>query len=114
MVSSDLTNSYAWDTTIVYIQNFSRDTDYSMQTTLNTKLANTGVNNDEECKINDMASNTREWTTEYATYIRENDAWPVTDRGGEYSIEGYTVSHRGANHTENKNNGISFRTILYM
>ena len=30
-VTSDLINSYAWDTAIVYIQNFSGDTDYSRQ-----------------------------------------------------------------------------------
>ena len=30
-VTTDLINSYAWDTAIVYIQNFSGDTDYSRQ-----------------------------------------------------------------------------------
>jgi len=81
-VKSDLINSYAWDTAIVYIQNFSGDTDYSKQNSLNNSLGNTGTNRDEKCKINDMASNTWEWTTEYCT--RENGGYanPCRYRGG--------------------------------
>ena len=81
-VNSDLINSYAWDTAIVYIQNFSGDTDYSRQTSLNKSLANTGVNNDEKCKINDMSSNIREWTTEYCTNVPSSNPTPCTSRGG--------------------------------
>ena len=81
-VNSDLINSYAWDTAIVYIQNFSGDTDYSRQTSLNKSLANTGVNNDEKCKINDMSSNIREWTTEYCTDVPSSNPTPCTSRGG--------------------------------
>ena len=84
-VNSDLINSYAWDTAIVYIQNFSGDTDYSRQTSLNTSLANTGENNDEKCKINDMSSNIREWTTEYCTNVPNSNPTPCTSRGGDYS-----------------------------
>ena len=79
-VNSDLINSYAWDTAIVYIQNFSGDTDYSRQNSLNTSLANTGVNSDEKCKINDMASNAYEWTTEYCTHASSSNAGPCTYR----------------------------------
>ena len=73
-INSDLMNSYAWDTAIVYIQTFSGDTDYSYQTSKNTSSSgpkNTGnlvTTNDEVCKINDMASNCCEYTTEYSTY----------------------------------------------
>ena len=94
-VTTDLINSYAWDTAIVYIQNFSGDTDYSYQTSKNTSLSNTGVNGDEVCKINDMASNTYEWTTEYSTYTSSSNAAPCTFRG-----EGCDVSN---NYTSSRN-----------
>lgn len=82
--TTDLINSYAWDTAIVYIQNFSEDTDYSWQNgkSINSSLTNTGVNGDEVCKINDMASNILELTTEYSTYTDSFDAYLCTDRGG--------------------------------
>ena len=113
-VNSDLINSYAWDTAIVYIQNFSGYTDYSKQTSLNKVLANTGVNNDEKCKINDMASNTREWTTEYCTSTDSSYAYVYTYRGGTYySNSNYTDSRYGS-HAESAHSTISFRCALYM
>ena len=83
-VNSDLINSYAWDTAIVYIQNFSGDTDYSQQDgkSINSSRTNTGANNDEKCKINDMASNILEWTTEYCSYSRSIAVCTCTYRGG--------------------------------
>ena len=36
--TSDLINSYAWDTALVFIQEFSVDKDYSRQTSLNDEL----------------------------------------------------------------------------
>ena len=80
-VTSDLINSYAWDTAIVYIQEFSGDTDYSHQNSKNTSLSNTGTNGDEVCKINDMSSNTLECTTEYSIYISGSNAVPCINRG---------------------------------
>ncbi len=113
-VNSDLINSYAWDTAIVYIQNFSGDTDYSKQNSLNGVLANTGVNNDEKCKINDMASNTWEWTTEYCTYAISSTAYPCTSRGGNYFFSSdYTDRRRSGNATHSSDD-ISFRCALYM
>ena len=51
-VNSDLINSYAYDTAIIYIQEFSGDTDYSYQNSKNTgsNPANTGINEDEKEK----------------------------------------------------------------
>ena len=115
-VNSDLINSYAWDTAIVYIQNFSGDTDYSKQdgNSINSSLTNTGVNSDEKCKINDMASNTKEWTTEYCTYTGSNEAGHCTYRGGNYSnSSSYTDSRNNYNATNNGYN-LSFRCALYM
>ena len=113
-VNSDLINSYAWDTAIVYIQNFSGDTDYSKQNSSNTSLENTGVNSDEKCKINDMASNAFEWTTEYCTNTRSSSACPCTSRGGSYDFSSYYTVVRNNFNATNSYGNISFRSALYM
>ena len=115
-VTSDLINSYAWDTAIVYIQNFSGDTDYSMQIggNINSSLTNTGANGDEVCKINDMASNTREWTTEYSTYADSSNAYPCTGRGGSYNNSGVYTSFRYNGFATRSIKLNTFRPTLYM
>ena len=113
-VNSDLINSYAWDTAIVYIQNFSGDTDYSKQNSLNTRLANTGANSDEKCKINDMASNTREWTTEYCTGALSSRANPCTGRGGGYYDSSNYTGNRDGYYATYSSTYLSFRCALYM
>ena len=115
-VNSDLINSYAWDTAIVYIQNFSGDTDYSKQDgkSINSSLTNTGVNSDEKCKINDMSSNTLEWTTEYCTDTFSSNANPCTDRGGSCNISSYYTDYRDFNGAAGSSGYISFRCALYM
>ena len=80
-VKSDLINSYAWDTAIVFIQECGY-TNYANQTSKNTSLSNTGANNDEVCKINDMASNLWAWTTEYSSSTGSSIASPCAYRGG--------------------------------
>ena len=109
-VTSDLVNSYAWDTAIVYIQNFSKDTDYSRQNSKNTSLSNTGINEDEVCKINDMSSNTREWTTEYSTNAGRSSAFRggVCDSSVLYTSSRYKVS------ATNSHRLTTFRPTLYM
>ena len=68
--SSDLINSYAWDTAIVFLQTFDnrseekKTTPYSTQTSLNQDFLSTGTTEDIICNIYDMASNCEEWTTE--------------------------------------------------
>ena len=113
---TDLINSYAWDTAIVYIQNFSGDTDYSYQDgkSINSSLTNTGANNDEVCKINDMASNTREWTTEYSTYTDSSYARPCTFRGGFYSYSISYTSYRYGDPATSSGKYVTFRSTLYM
>ena len=113
-VNSDLINSYAWDTAIVYIQNFSGDTDYSRQNSLNRDLANTGVNSDEKCKINDMASNTIEWTTEYCAFATSSYASHCTRRGGYYDNSSYYTDRRNYDIATYSYDYISFRCALYM
>ena len=113
-INSDLMNSYAWDTAIVYIQKFSEKTDYSRQTSKNTSLANTGVNSDEVCKINDMASNTYEWTTEYTTYTENSTAYPCTFRGGNFNYSGIYTSYRNTGTTTSRSKDNAFRSVLYI
>ena len=112
--TTDLINSYAWDTAIVYIQNFSVDTDYSYQTTKNTSLSNTGTNGDEVCKINDMASNTSEWTTEYSAYASSSDAYPCTSRGGNFLTSSIYTSIRSSSNATVSDESFTFRPTLYM
>lgn len=115
-VTSDLINSYAWDTAIVYIQNFSGDTDYSRQDgkSINSSLTNTGANGDEVCKINDMASNTYEWTTEYSTHTNSSNARPGTGRGGYYDVSSSYTSFRRSDYATYSIKNITFRPTLYM
>ena len=113
---TDLMNSYAWDTAIVYIQNFSGDKDYSRQDgkSINSSLTNTGANGDEVCKINDMASNTYEWTTEYSTGPYSSYAGPCTLRGGTYNLSNTYTSTRYNSRATYSNKGVTFRPTLYM
>ncbi len=64
--NSDLVNSYAWDTTLVFIQEFSGDEDYSVENAVQmdviAKCGTTidGTNTDVRCNIYDMCGNTQE------------------------------------------------------
>ena len=80
-VTSDLINSYAWDTAIVFIEKCGTNGNYANKTDGNGTLKTTGNNSDEQCKINDMAGNIFEWTTE--TY--SDTGYPCVVRGGDYN-----------------------------
>ena len=119
---SDLMNSYAWDTAIVFLQKFDNRANkaslkpYSKQNSLNDDLASQGTNNlevskqDVICNVYDMASNCWEWTTE--TY--SDSTYPCTLRGGNYYYSGYYTSFRVDNVTSRSDDFISFRSLLYM
>ena len=110
-IISDLVNSYAWDTAIVFIQKYSGDTDYSRQTSLNATLANTGTNGDEKCHIHDMASNAREWTTETSS----NNSAPCVNRGGTCNnVRDRYTSDRSGDTTSYVSGNHGFRAILYL
>ena len=112
-IESDLVNSYAWDTAIVYIQAMG-NSNYANQTDGNGTLKNTGATGDEKCKIFDMAANCMEWTTEYSTGTDNNGAVPSIYRGGIYGYsEYYTSLHRYTYATGNAKD-ISFRPLLYV
>ncbi len=119
-VSSDLVNSYAWDTAIVYIQNFSDNgTTYSMQNSKNTtSLANTGKREndttDKVCNIYDMASNCFEWTTECSAHTYNSIADPCVYRGDNYYYSDRYTSSRYYYYATYSNKGYTFRPILYI
>ena len=117
---SDLVNSYAWDTAIVFIQTYSGDSDYSKQKSLNSSLGNTGERNDgttdKVCNIFDMASNTSEWTTETSTYRNSTTARPCGYRGGDYwdyDLVNYAAD-RNCYDTTVSSDQFSFRVTLYV
>ena len=112
-VESDLINSYAWDTAIVYIQAMG-NSNYANQADGNGTLKNTGSTEDEKCKIFDMAGNLYELTTEYSTDTSSSDAYPCTGRGGYYpDSNGYTSTRLNYRATSSYSY-ISFRPLLYV
>ena len=120
--TSDLMNSYAWDTAVYFLQKFDNRANkaslkpYSRQNSLNTSLASQGTNNlevskqDVICNVYDMASNCWEWTTE--TFSSSD--FPCTYRGGLYDSSNYYTSFRGNTDTSNSYGHFSFRSLLYM
>ena len=113
-VESDLINSYAWDTAIVYIQAMENNNYANQGRGSNTSLMNTGSTGDEKCKIFDMAGNLKEWTTEYCTDADSSNAYPCTRRGGDYSHSSYYTAGRGSFVATHSNYDISFRSALYI
>ena len=120
---SDLMNSYAWDTAIVFLQKFDNRANkaslkpYSQQTSLNDSLASQGTNNLSEgskqdviCNVYDMASNCWEWTTETTSSSNA----PCTYRGGSHYHSYYYTSLRGGDVTSASYGSMSFRSLLYM
>ena len=93
--TSDLVNSYAWDTSIIFIQEFSGDTDYSIQNSIKNSLSKTGqaiyeTNKDVRCNIYDMAGNVLEWCTETCSLSEFQSSY----RGGDYYNKIYYTSNR--------------------
>ena len=118
-VKSDLINSYSWDTAIVYIQE-ATGLNYSNQVSVNTERGNTGNLQsglkDEMCKINNMASNIDEWTTEHSNQKAANNVAnaPCMTRGGIYTANNRTTEYRGYNISHKSYECCGFRVILYI
>ena len=108
--TSDLMNSYAWDTAITFIQNCTDKTNYANQTSLNDSVSQTGTTNDNPCNIFDMASNIYEWTTETSSRA----LYPCVYRGGFCSSGIRYTSNRVYNGTSCSNDGVGFRPLLYV
>ena len=117
-VESDLTNSYAWDTAIVFIQSMNEaNSNYAnagKDQTGNSSLMNTGETGDEVCNIFDMAANVGEWTTEYSTYALSSGANPCTLRGGYYSYSSYYTANRNFYSASDSLGNLGFRVALYI
>jgi len=113
-VKSDLINSYAWDTAIVFLQKNDNRADktkpYSRQNSLNTTLKNTGASGDIICNIYDMASNCEEWTTETYNY----SGFPCVYRGGYYYDSGNSTRSRTGGAPNNSGTVTGFRSLLYV
>ena len=121
-VTSDLINSYAWDTAIVFIQKCGTESNsstysYTVGQSSTNMLQATGTNIlkatnkiDKQCNIFDMAGNCSEWTTETHSISRN----PCVDRGGCYGDSYYYTSSRLYNNTSNTYSYYSFRPLLYL
>ena len=110
-VNSDLMNSYAWDTAILFIQKYGQN-NYSRQDgrSINSSKQTTGLSGDVQLNIYDMAGNVYEWTTETYSY----SYGPCVCRGGNYTDSyGYT-STRSSSSTSNSRTSYSFRPLLYL
>ena len=110
--TSDLMNSYSWDTATLFLQTFGTNSTYSRQTRVSSSYASTGTNNQEtkdvQCNVYDMASNTFEWTTETSSL----SSYPCVFRGGDYYNSDYYTSCRDDYSTSSIYDDISFRPLL--
>ena len=123
-VTSDLINSYAWDTAIVFVQKcgtesnsstYSRTRGYSSTSTSEPQATGTNIlsatkKEDNQCNIFDMAGNCYEWTTETS----RDPFSPCVIRGGYYNNFDFYTSNRYNYRTSGVNSGFSFRPLLYL
>ena len=122
-VTSDLVNSYAWDTAIVFIQECGTDNNYANQlgkSTTPDNPSNLGKailaegngkdKADTQCNIYDMAGNCAEWTTE--TFSVSDG--PCVFRGGVYGISYGSTSDRSNDMPTYAYVAVAFRPLLYL
>ena len=117
--TSDLMNSYAWDTATLFLQTCGTNATYSRKDSVNTTLSQKGTNTqstkDVQCNVYDMASNVREWTTETSNRSPAPNAYyPCVYRGGSYSIRGDYTSYRNDYPTYNSDASFGFRPLLFV
>ena len=113
--TSDLMNSYAWDTATLFLQTCGTNTKYSRQNILNTTVLQTGTNTqstkDVQCNVYDMASNVIEWTTETSS---ASPYGPCIYRGGLYNYSAAYTGVRCGYFSSSSYDGVGFRPILYV
>ena len=117
--TSDLMNSYAWDTATLFLQTCGEEK-YSIKTSVNNSLASKGTNSsdytgtrDTVCNVYDMASNVYEWTTETS----DSSHGPCVTRGGDYSDYGssdFCTSGSYSYSTSNSRAYDGFRPLLFV
>ena len=112
--TSDLMNSYAWDTATLFLQTYGTNATYSRRTRVSSTLSQTGTNTqstkDVQCNVYDMASNVREWTTETSYYSGN----PCVTRGGDYYDSDFYTSYRYGNATSGSFDNVGFRPLLFV
>ena len=113
--TSDLMNSYAWDTATLFLQTCGTDNKYSRKNSVNTgSVAQTGTNTqstkDVQCNVYDMASNVLEWTTETS----DNSNRPCVHRGGYYNNSYCYTSYRFDSITFESYDILGFRPLLFV
>ncbi len=113
--TSDLVNSYTWDTAIVYIQAMGND-NYANTTNPKSSNMNTGETGNEKCHIFDMAGNVAEWTTEYSTGASLGGNCPYVFRGGyyDYYLKKVYPAYRWRISLYENVDYVGFRPILYL
>ena len=123
-VTSDLINSYAWDTAIVFVQKCGTESNsstysytYGESSTSTSAPQTTGTNIlkatskvDKQCNIFDMAGNCYEWTTETCS----GSSFPCVVRGGGYRNSDDFTSLRDNDGTSVASSSYSFRPLLYL
>ena len=121
-VTSDLINSYAWGTAIVFIQQCGTESNSSTYShtvgqsststpqTTGTNILKATSKVDKQCNIFDMAGNCSEWTTETSS----NSYNPCVTRGGTYDNSSGHTNYRSNSNTSNANSYHSFRPLLYL
>ena len=133
-VTSDLMNSYAWDTALIFIQKCGKygvdSSKYPIQrgySAINTGGPQIAGNNklkyepggtteretpkiDVQCNIYDMAGNVAEWTTE----THHHTSNPSVKRGSHYANSYHGPEVRGLYTKNSSSNEIGFRPILYL
>ena len=111
-VTTDLLNSYMWDTALTYIDYY---TNSSFSTTPglgnaggknSSAVASGSYSDDIKCNIADMSGNVMEWTTEYYNTIN-----PYVIRGG-YYYGNYAACWR-MHINSNSDSYLGFRCALY-
>ena len=112
-VTTDLLNSYMWDTTLTYIDYY---TNSSSSTTPglgnaggknSSAVASGSYSDDIKCNIADMSGNVLEWTTEYYS-----SSHPCVYRGGVY-YDSCAACKRDYGNTSVSVSYLGFRCALY-
>ena len=112
---SDLMNSFAYMTAVVYAQEFDnridQNTKFSQIVGYNDEnMSSFGTNNDVICNINDMSGNFGEYVTETSN---QGD-YKCTRIGGFGSNKEFNTVKRSGTKVADVISGMSFRPILYI
>lgn len=119
---SDLMNSFAWDTAVLFIQTFGKNSNYAnligraydagIEKATGTNILHSTKALDVECNIYDMAGNLREWSTEHLSSI-SSKVGGIT-RGSDAASSTGMVKTRSSITSDYLYEDIGFRPIIYI